>query len=117
MGAPVGNQFAAKAKQWAAAIDRALERLGDPSIDPDQPIARTPYMKGIDQAADAFVAEMFAKKDLGFFKEFGDRTDGKPVALTELTGRDGGDINTRSKLVVAFEDVPPRTTGDIPTQA
>jgi hypothetical protein len=31
-------------------------------------------------AADEFVAELFGeKKDLGYFKEFGDRLDGKPA--------------------------------------
>lgn len=78
MGAPFGNQHAAKAKQWTAAIERALERLGDPSIDPDSPTPRSPRAKALDEMADLFVTRI--KGDTGFqgFREFGDRLDGKP---------------------------------------
>jgi len=95
MGAPAGNQNAAKAKQWTAAIERALERLGDPSIDPDQPVARTPKMKALDELAETFVkaaqaGPSYQKGDpwLGVVKEFGDRLEGKsPQAIV---GPDGG---------------------------
>jgi hypothetical protein len=79
MSAPLGNQNAAKAKQWSAAIERALERMGDPSVDPDQPVERTPKMKALDTLADQFVAKIAADQDLGFYKEFADRLDGKPA--------------------------------------
>jgi hypothetical protein len=91
-GAPVGNHNAAKGKQWMAAIERALERMGDPSINPDVPIARSPRMKALDALADAFVRKLDAEQDLGFFREFGDRLDGKPKQQIEASGIDGGPI-------------------------
>jgi len=36
-------------------------------------------IKGIDQAADLFVAELFENKNIQNFKELGDRLDGKPA--------------------------------------
>lgn len=88
-GAPLGNQNAAKAKQWAAAIERALERRGDPSIVPDHPIERSPRAKALDELADLFIAKS-SEPGLGFFKEFGDRMDGKPSQQIDL-GNAGGE--------------------------
>lgn len=84
-GAPNGNQNAAKAKQWQAAIERALDRLGDPTINPDVPLERSPRMKAYDMLADKFVAETMAA-DLGYFREFGDRIDGKASQSIEHSG-------------------------------
>lgn len=95
MAAPIGNQNAAKAKVWTAAIERALERRGEPATNPDQPIERTPKMKALDELAEKFIAKMEAESDLGFFREFGDRLEGKPSQA--ITGPDGND------LVVKFE--------------
>lgn len=89
MAAPAGNQNAAKAKQWSAAIERALERLGDPTIDPDKPIPRASKAKAMDMLADIFVANVKAG-ELPFFREFGDRMEGKPAQGLELSGPDGG---------------------------
>lgn len=87
MSAPLGNKNAAKAKHWSAAIERALERLADPTINPDEPVERSPKMKGLDMLADKFVASV-SEGDLGFFKEFGDRFDGKPKQQMEISGDD-----------------------------
>jgi hypothetical protein len=67
-GAPVGNQNAARAKVWRAAIMRALERR-KPA---DQRV------QAIDELADKLL-ELVAAGDLGALKEFGDRLDGKPA--------------------------------------
>lgn len=91
MAAPLGNQNAAKAKVWSAAVERAIERLGNPDLNPDEPFERSPKMKGLDALADKFVAGASAG-DLGFFKEMGDRLDGKAAQSTELTGANGGAI-------------------------
>lgn len=82
-GAPLGNQNAAKAKQWSAAIERAIERLGDSSINPDHPHERSPRVKGLDLLADEFVAKV---RDGGIpgFSEMGDRLEGKPKQV--ITG-------------------------------
>lgn len=89
MAAPIGNQNAAKAKQWSAAIERALERRGDPSINPDFPLERSAKMKGFDELADKFIASV-ALSDISFFREFGDRIDGKPAQ--EVHGANGGPL-------------------------
>ena len=105
MGAPIGNQNAAKAKQWAAAIERALERMGDPSVNPDEPVERSPRMKALDQLAEKFITSCNVG-DLGFFKELGDRLDGKPMQSTEVSGPDGKEIP--HSMTVSFVDVPAR---------
>src|SRR5688572_12718055 len=70
MAAPLGNQNAAKAKVWAAAINRALER-------------RKPAderIKAIDELADQLIAQCYTG-DLAALKELGDRLDGKPAQI------------------------------------
>ena len=65
-GAPVGNQNAAKAKRWTAAIDRALERR-----------SKVDGQHELDALADAFIEEV-KKAGINGFKELGDRIEGKP---------------------------------------
>ena len=93
MGAPVGNQNAAKAKRWSAAIERALERkaTGDPI-----PTDTSALIQGLDMAADLFVEKMFDGGDLPYFKELGDRQDGKSVQQTEISGPDGGPVELKA---------------------
>lgn len=84
-GAPVGNRNAAKAKVWAAAIERALER-------------RKPAderIKAIDEMADKLIEEC-AKGDLAALKELGDRLDGKPAQA--ITGEGGGPIELDTRI-------------------
>jgi hypothetical protein len=67
-GGQLGNQNAARAKVWRAAIMRALER-------------RKPAderVQAIDELADKLIA-LVAQGDLGALKELGDRLDGKPA--------------------------------------
>jgi hypothetical protein len=102
MGAPVGNQNAAKAKQWMAALERALERRGDPSINPDEPIARTPKMKALDDLAEKFLnAVEMPSNGIQGFRELADRLDGKVAQA--ITGADGGDLTV--KLMSADADL------------
>lgn len=110
MAAPLGNQNAAKAKHWAAAIERALERRGDPTIDPDQPVARTPKMKALDELAEKFISRVESEA-VGFqgFKELGDRLDGKPAQAVTLAG--DGDNPLEHRMTVSFVD------GAVPDQA
>lgn len=95
MGAPIGNQNAAKAKRWSEAVLRAIERYQDPSIKPAEP--RSEVMKGIDAAAEAFVGRMMETKDLSFFKEFGDRIEGKAVQANEISGPGGGPVEVKAQ--------------------
>ena len=105
MGAPLGNQNAAKGKRWAAAIERALERKATGQQPPADVSA---LIRGMDLAADLFVSTLFADKDLGYFKELGDRTDGKPSQAIDL----GSDPDRPVVQKVIREIVrPPNTDG------
>lgn len=86
MGAPVGNQNAAKAKKWSAAIERALcKRYGKE------------LAEALDDLADKFI-EAVEKGDLAAFKEFGDRMEGKPAQALEHSGPDGGPIPAKVEV-------------------
>jgi hypothetical protein len=87
-GAPLGNDNRARSKRWAAAIERAVEAWPNPPSDVDC----SDLIKGLNAAAHAFVAKMLAEKDLGFFREFGDRIDGKAKQQIEATGEGGGPL-------------------------
>lgn len=86
MAAPIGNQNAIKGKRWRDAIEHVLERW------PEQPDTENclPLLRGLRIAAHKFVEKMIADNDIAFFREFGDRIDGK--ASQELTGADGGPL-------------------------
>jgi hypothetical protein len=89
-GAPLGNQNAARAKIWRAAIMRALERR--------QPADQR--VKAIDELADKLI-DLVASGDLGALKEFGDRLDGKPAQAII-----GGDDDDPPLRVARIELVP-----------
>lgn len=74
-GAPRGNQNAAKAKVWSAAIERALER---------RTVSRTDGLKEIDALADLLIV-MCWEKDLAAFQELGNRLEGKPAQAIDVT--------------------------------
>ena len=105
MSAPLGNQNAAKAKRWTAAIERALERRASGKAPPED---RSDLIKGIDEAATVFVAELFEKKDLAYFKEFGDRTEGKPAQGVVLSGDEDNPLRITG---VTRKIVDPGNTG------
>lgn len=86
MPAPLGNQNGAKGKRWRDAIDRALVRAGG-GKNPYDNVPAKPEMKAMDDLADIFVKQV-QSGDLGFFKEFGDRLDGR-AAQQVLIGGDG----------------------------
>jgi hypothetical protein len=97
MGAPVGNKNAAKAKVWAAAINRALER-------------RKPAderVKAIDELADKLLGLCF-DGDLAALKELGDRLDGKAVQV--IGGDDENPISIREIVIRAVDATGNRST-------
>lgn len=90
MGAPLGNQNAVKGKRWSQAIERALVAY------PAKPVSLESN-RGIDEAAFEFVAKLMADKDIGFFRELGDRLDGKPAQA--IIGDSGADpINVLQRI-------------------
>lgn len=77
MAAPLGNQNAAKAKVWSAAINRALEKRG---------VSRA-------EALDALAEKLLGladQGDLGALKELGDRLEGK--AAQTIQGPEGESV-------------------------
>jgi ankyrin repeat protein len=86
-GAPLGNTNAKKAKPWAAAIERALEKR-----------SRVKQLESLDELAETFLSACDAG-DLAALKELGDRLDGK--ANQSISGPDGTAIPVGIK--VSFE--------------
>lgn len=89
-GGQPGNQNAAKAKRWQKALERALARKSNADTD-----------AGLDAVADQVVSAAIAG-DTAAWKEIGDRFDGKPKQMTEISGPDGGPIETKNKLDIGF---------------
>lgn len=88
MGAPVGNQNAAKAKVWHAAIMRALDKRGAGD-----------RIKALDELA-SILLDKVAEGDLPALKEFGDRMDGKPAQA--IIGGDETDPAVQFAMRVSF---------------
>lgn len=74
MAAPVGNQNAVKAKPWAAALTRALERR-----------SLVEQKAGLDQLADKLI-DSCLEGNLGALQELGNRLDGKPAQALTVSG-------------------------------
>jgi hypothetical protein len=88
MAAPLGNTNASSAKKWQAALERAIVAYPN-AIDETN---CTPIMIGLNRAASAFVIKMMEESSINFFREFGDRLDGKSVQGMEVSGNEGGAI-------------------------
>lgn len=93
-GAPAGNQNAARAKVWRAAINRALDR---------RTASRVDGIKEIDALAEQLLT-LVSQGDITAIKEFGDRMDGKPAQA--IVGGDDEDnpIRTVSEVVLRAVD-------------
>lgn len=96
-----GNDNAAKGTRWRDAIERAIEYW--PQV---CPTGQNDLMKGLNEAAHQFVAKMMDEGDLGFFKEFGDRLDGKPKQSVDV----GGEVPFIQKITREVVDVQPKDT-------
>jgi hypothetical protein len=92
-GAPVGNQNAAKAKVWHAAIMRALDKRGSGD-----------RVQALDELAGKLL-DLVATGDLAALKEFGDRLDGKPAQI--VIGDSNEDPIQHSHTVEWVNGAPP----------
>lgn len=91
MGAPVGNQNAVKDnRRWSETLNRAIAQ-------DDGKRLRAAAEKLLDLAA---AGEPWA------VKEIGDRLDGKPKQQTEISGPDGGPVETVSRIERVIVDGP-----------
>lgn len=87
MGAPAGNQNAARAKVWSAAVMRALERRS------------TDKRQQIDALAEALI-DKGLEGDMGALKEIGDRLEGKPAQSVTLAGDDEKPLVTEVRWTI-----------------
>lgn len=72
MGAPLGNQNAAKGRIWQAAINRAIERR-----------SRVEAREMLDDLADKLIS-LAHEGDLAALRELGDRLEGKPAQMVGI---------------------------------
>ena len=91
-GAPQGNQNAAKAKIWHAAIMRALRKR-----------SRSDALEALDELAEKLL-EKVSEGDLPALKEFGDRLDGKPAQAIIGGGEDDPPIKIKGMIDLVRPD-------------
>lgn len=88
MAAPIGNRNGAKAKIWSNAIMRAIDRkYGGENLEVIK------ASRGLDKMADEFLELAYSQSDfvrMAFFKEVGDRIEGKVAQPLEHSGDGGG---------------------------
>ena len=94
-GAPKGNKNAFKGKLWTDAIIAAVESWPEP---PEK--GANKLMTNLYLMAHEYVSKMYADKDLGFWREFGDRLEGKPSQSVEVSGGDKPLIHTIERKIV-----------------
>ena len=99
-GAQPGNQNAAKAKVWSAAIHRALETRTKSRID---------GKKEIDALAEKLL-DLVAAGDLPALKEFGDRMEGKPAKAIIGGNEDDPPIAIKELVIRAIDATSNRST-------
>lgn len=81
MAAAQGNQYAAKERVWAAAIDKALTERGK----------EKGRMGALVELAHKLL-DRCEVGDISSLKELGDRLDGKPAQSVAVTGEGGGPV-------------------------
>lgn len=91
MPAPLGNQHAAKAKVWSAAIQRALDKR-----------SKLEQKEAIDALAERLLA-LCDEGDLGALKELGDRLEGKAVQSLGI-GQDPNSAPVRVEHKISLID-------------
>lgn len=86
MAAAIGNQYAAKEKRWAMAINRALEKR-----------SRVDQVQALDGLAEKLL-ELCEQGELSALKELGDRLDGKSAQSVTVGGEEGNPLNLFGKI-------------------
>ena len=94
VGAPLGNNNAAKGKLWTDAIKRALARRSDT------------VEGGLNDLADTFI-EAVANGDAWAMKELGDRLEGKPAQTNILGNEDPDGFKTVTEIRNVIVDAKP----------
>ena len=87
-GGQKGNNNATRGTEWRDAIRHELARIGR-EIEGSDPA----YKKGLRECASQFI-KAAKEGEVWAIKELGDRTDGKAPQAVEVTGNNGGPIQT-----------------------
>ncbi len=88
MAAPIGNQYAANARKWRQAIDRALDKQS--VID---------QMDALETIASKLI-EAAQNGDQWAIKELGDRIDGKSAQSVIVSGDEENPLRTVTKIEI-----------------
>lgn len=86
MPAPIGNQNAAKAKMWSAAILRALDKRGAGN-----------RLKALEDLAEKLLQNC-ESGDLAALKELGDRVEGKSAQSVTVLGDENNPLTIFAKV-------------------
>ena len=93
MPAPKGNQYAANARRWRTAIDKALENR-----------SKAKGQEELVRIADAML-DKAAEGDMVAIRELGDRMDGKPSQALIHQGDEDNPIRTVTEVeLIGFND-------------
>lgn len=88
MGAPVGNQNAAKANIWTSAIHRALAKR-----------SKVDALEAIDTLAEKLLLQC-DKGEVGALKELGDRLQGRPAQALTIGGDADSPLEHKMEVVL-----------------
>ncbi len=88
MGAPVGNQNAAKANIWTSAIQRALAKR-----------SKLDALEAIDGLAEKLLQQC-DKGEVGALRELGDRLQGKPAQALTIGGDADAPLEHKMEVVL-----------------
>lgn len=88
MGAPIGNNNAAKAKQWSAAIQRAIAKR-----------SKVEGQLAIDDLAEKLLLAC-DKGEIGALRELGDRLEGRPAQALTIGGDAGSPLEHKMEVVL-----------------
>ena len=92
-GAPKGNQYAAKERVWARAIDLALEERG----------GQLGKMGALKELAGKLLNRA-AEGDITSLKELGDRLDGKAPQALEVDAKVVADVTASERPQISKEE-------------
>jgi len=92
MAAPKGNQNAAKAKLWTAAIERALAKR-----------SRVDAKEALDELAEKLLGKC-DEGDMAALKELGDRLEGKPAQAIIGGGEDDPPLTVKGVIELVRPD-------------
>ena len=91
-GAPIGNTNHTNGRLWKAAVEHVVSRWPEP---PETgKLDCNDLVRGLRLAALGFVKNLMLNQDIAFYREFGDRIDGKAHQSQDIEHKGNLVINT-----------------------